>query len=185
MNIDVENSPNHYLKYLYFSRFIVQSIWAALALTVFKSSDFLPIMIACYPMLDVLFTLIEVKAQDSGLRTSQGITILIGLCTTLVIAALQQKAVLILDLFGTWAILAGLMQAATGIQRRHLLGGQWAMILSGSQSTLAGIAFIVGGNAGKYHIEDLPRYAIFGALYFLFSTLRLWLAKPKNFSLNS
>ncbi len=44
-------------------------------------------------------------------------------------------------IFGGWALLAGLLQLAVGILRRQRLGGQWAMILSGLQSTAAGVAF--------------------------------------------
>lgn len=41
------------------------------------------------------------------------------------------------------------------------------MILSGAQSSLAGVAFLVGGLAGTVHVQDLGGYAIFGAIYFL------------------
>jgi hypothetical protein len=47
------------------------------------------------------------------------------------------------------------------------MGGQWAMILSGAQSTAAGVAFALGGLSGKFQIKDLGGYAVFGAIYFL------------------
>ncbi|MBW8749679.1 MAG: hypothetical protein JF584_19415, partial [Acidobacteria bacterium] len=58
-------------------------------------------------------------------------------------------------------------QLVAGLIRRKQLGGQWAMILSGAQSTEAGIAFVLGGLSGKLHAKDLGGYAIFGAVYFL------------------
>lgn len=70
-------------------------------------------------------------------------------------------------IFGAWALIAGLLQLVVGILRRRHLGGQWAMILSGAQSTAAGVAFALGGLSGKFHIKDLGGYAIFGAVYFL------------------
>ena len=69
--------------------------------------------------------------------------------------------------FGAWAAAAGLAQLAVGIFRRKEFGGQWAMILSGLQSTAAGVAFILGALHGKTHIKDLGGYAIFGGVYFL------------------
>ena len=47
------------------------------------------------------------------------------------------------------------------------MGGQWAMILSGVQSAVAGVAFILGGLHDKTHIKDLGGYAVFGGVYFL------------------
>jgi hypothetical protein len=41
------------------------------------------------------------------------------------------------------------------------------MILSGLQSTAAGLTFIVGALYGKTHIKDLGGYSILGGVYFL------------------
>jgi hypothetical protein len=68
--------------------------------------------------------------------------------------------------FGAWALVAGALQLISGLVRRRQLGGQWAMILSGAQSCLAGVAFVLGGLSRKLHAKDLGGYAIFGAIYF-------------------
>jgi hypothetical protein len=47
------------------------------------------------------------------------------------------------------------------------------MILSGAQSTAAGVVFALGGLSGKFHIKDLGGYAIFGAIYFLVAGILL------------
>jgi hypothetical protein len=47
------------------------------------------------------------------------------------------------------------------------------MILSGAQSTAAGIAFVLGGLGGKLHTKDVGGYAIFGAVYFLIGGILL------------
>ena len=47
------------------------------------------------------------------------------------------------------------------------------MILSGAQSSAAGIAFILGGLAGKFHTKDMGGYAVFGAVYFLIGGILL------------
>ena len=41
------------------------------------------------------------------------------------------------------------------------------MILSGAQSMVAGVAYLLGGLYDKRHIKDVGGYALFGALYFL------------------
>jgi uncharacterized membrane protein HdeD (DUF308 family) len=76
-------------------------------------------------------------------------------------------------IFGAWAFGAGLLQLVAGLVRRKQLGGQWAMILSGAQSTAAGIAFVLGGLGGKFHAKDMGGYAIFGAIYFLIGGILL------------
>lgn len=50
---------------------------------------------------------------------------------------------------------------------KQLGSGQWAMILSGAQSMIAGVAYFSGGLYDKRHIKDVGGYATFGALYFL------------------
>jgi len=84
----------------------------------------------------------------------------------------------VLGVFGAWAILAGLLQLATGVQRWKSFGAQWAMILSGAQSALAGGFFISRslGNAVP-GIADIAPYAAFGAFYFAASALWLLLRR--------
>ena len=85
-----------------------------------------------------------------------------------------QNPIYAVAIFGVWAFGAGVLQLVVGlIRRRQLGGGQWSMILSGAQSGLAGIAFIVLGLHEKRHIKDVAGYAIFGALYFLIAGILL------------
>jgi uncharacterized membrane protein HdeD (DUF308 family) len=79
----------------------------------------------------------------------------------------------VLAVFGAWATLSGLLQLATGV-RRWAAGGQWAMVLSGAQSALAGVFFIKRSLAEPIPgIKDIAPYAAFGAFYFFVSTV--WL----------
>lgn len=81
----------------------------------------------------------------------------------------------VLQLFGAWAILAGLLQLLTGIRRRRAYGAQWAMILSGAQSALAGGFFIAASLSPTVPpvITTVAPYAAFGAFYFLVSAIAL------------
>jgi uncharacterized membrane protein HdeD (DUF308 family) len=158
------------LRNLYFTRTIVQLIWAAAVIGVAAANPGLgATLLVLYPLWDVACTLYDLKtssgldsARTQYLNAAAGIITAIGIATTGY--SHPQYAVAI---FGGWAFAAGLLQLAVGVLRRQRTGGQWAMILSGAQSTAAGLAFVLGGLSGKFHIKDLGGYAIFGAIYFL------------------
>jgi uncharacterized membrane protein HdeD (DUF308 family) len=80
----------------------------------------------------------------------------------------------VLAVFGAWAIVSGLLQLGTGLRRWKAYGAQWAMILSGAQSALAGAVFIFqAGTSAVPTISTVVGYAGFGAFYFLVSALSL------------
>jgi uncharacterized membrane protein HdeD (DUF308 family) len=81
----------------------------------------------------------------------------------------------VLAVFGAWAILSGLLQLGAGLKRWKRFGAQWAMVLSGAQSALAGAFFIFqAGLPAMPSIATVTGYAGFGAFYFLVSAL--WLS---------
>lgn len=158
------------LRNLYFTRTIVQLIWAvAIIGTAAKNPALGASLLIFYPLWDVACTLYDLKSSaGSNSAKTQYVNAAVGAVTAVGIGftvySHPQYAVAI---FGVWALVAGLLQLAVGILRRRRLGGQWAMILSGAQSTAAGVTFVLGGLNGKFHIKDLGGYAIFGAIYFL------------------
>jgi hypothetical protein len=152
-------------------RTVFQVIWAAAVIsTVHAQPRVASILLIAYPLWDVACTLYDLMASrpTGSARTSQIINALLGFATALGISltAFSIPAYSI-AIFGAWALGAGLLQLIAGLLRRKQLGGQWAMIVSGAQSSAAGIAFVLGGLAGKLHTKDIGGYAIFGALYFL------------------
>jgi hypothetical protein len=67
------------------------------------------------------------------------------------------------------------LQLGAGLARWKTVGAQWAMILSGAQSALAGAFFIYqAGRPAMPSIATVIGYAGFGAFYFLVSAL--WLS---------
>lgn len=158
------------LRNLYFIRTAFQLVWAAGVLsTAVTQPTVAAMLLVVYPLWDVACTVYDLKALSpaGSARTSQFINAILGTATALGIAVtvLRQPAYAI-AIFGAWALGAGLLQLIAGLIRRKLLGGQWAMILSGTQSAAAGIAFVLGGLSGKFHTKDMGGYAIFGAIYF-------------------
>jgi uncharacterized membrane protein HdeD (DUF308 family) len=158
------------LRNLYFTRTVVQFLWAVAVLaTAAKDPAAAATLLILYPLWDVACTLYDLRSSTgSNSVTTQYVNCAVGLITAIGIGlTAYSNPAYAVAIFGGWALLAGLLQLAVGILRRQHLGGQWAMILSGVQSTAAGAAFIFGGLSGKFHIKDLGRYAIFGAIYFL------------------
>jgi hypothetical protein len=164
------------LRNLYFARTAVQLIWAAAVLvTAAENPTLAANLLILYPLWDVACTLYDLKtsagsdsAKTQYVNAAMGIIAAVGIGFTGY--SHPQYAVAI---FGGWALVAGLLQLAVGILRKRRLGGQWAMILSGAQSTAAGLAFALGGLSGKFHIKDLGGYAVFGAIYFLIGGILL------------
>jgi hypothetical protein len=159
------------LRDLYFVRTVFQLIWAAGVLATAPTQPrFAAIFLILYPLWDVACTLYDLRSSNptGSARTSQVINALLGTATALGIAlTVFSQPVYSIAIFGAWALAAGLLQLVAGLIRRKQLGGQWAMILSGAQSAVAGVAFVFGGLSGKFHTKDIGGYAIFGAVYFL------------------
>ena len=125
-------------------------------------------------MLPVPLYDLKTSRHEGDARTSQLINIALGVAAALGIAiTVFGKPAYAIAIFGGWALGAGLLQLLVGLVRRRQLGGQWAMILSGAQSSVAGIAFALGGLSGKFHIQDIGGYAVFGAIYFLIGGILL------------
>lgn len=170
-------TSNRSLRNLYFTRTLFQIVWAScLILTAPSQPRLAAILLILYPLWDVACTLYDLNtSMQAGLaRTSQTINVVFGVATALGIAlTVFDQTAYAIAIFGGWALGAGLLQLLIGLIRRSQLGGQWPMILSGAQSTLAGVAFLLGGLSGKLQIKDLGGYAIFGAIYFLIGAILL------------
>jgi uncharacterized membrane protein HdeD (DUF308 family) len=116
-----------------------------------------------YPAWDATANLADARVNGGLIANpSQALNVAVSAITALaVIAAIGRDTYAVLAVFGVWAILAGVLQLATGVRRWRQVGAQWAMILSRSIGTVAPT------------ILDVAPYAGFGAFYFLLSAI--WL----------
>jgi uncharacterized membrane protein HdeD (DUF308 family) len=167
---------SRWLQVYYFILAAVSAAWVAAAITVGATVP--PIasaLLLAYPAWDAIANIADAQCSG-GLRAnpSQAINAAISMITTIaVLFALAQSPHTVLAVFGVWAALSGLLQLVTAIRRRKT-GAQWAMILSGAQSTLAGGFFISAAvRTGDPGINDIAPYAAFGAFYFLVAAV--WL----------
>jgi uncharacterized membrane protein HdeD (DUF308 family) len=134
------------------------------------------VLLVIYPAWDAFANFIDMsRSGGAGKNRTQAVNIAVSAVTTVaVFLAVSVGAPPALEIFGVWAILSGLLQLATAIRRWKDLGAQWAMILSGAQSALAGAFFIsqTGGSMPPA-ILKIAGYATVGAAYFLISAV--WL----------
>jgi uncharacterized membrane protein HdeD (DUF308 family) len=161
----------------YFIRAGVAAVWVAAAFTIAPSNPILAgVLLVIYPAWDALANARDALA-NGGFRANapQALNTAVSAAIALaVLTALQIDMRLVLVLFGAWAILAGLLQLAVGVRRWRAYGAQWAMVLSGAQSALAG-GFFIKSAAGPFAsvITVVAPYAAFGAFYFLVSGILL------------
>ena len=172
-----------WLKSYYFTRFAVSTAWVLLAFTVAKAMPPLAaIMLVAYPAWDALANFIDAR-RTGGLNRNktQLLNFVISVITAVAVAiALGQGMNTVLAVFGVWAVLSGLFQLATAV-RRWKSGAQWAMVLSGAQSALAGIFFVkMAGGAATIDITNVAPYAAFGAFYFLVSAIWLTVSDARR-----
>jgi hypothetical protein len=170
-------SANHWLKTYYFSRAVFSIGWIVLAVTIAKNAPLLAAaLLVAYPAWDAIANYID-ATKTGGLKSnlSQTLNLVVSALTTVSVAiALGASMNAVLAVFGAWAILAGLFQLITAVRRWKSYGAQWAMILSGAQSALAGIFFLkTAAGSATPDITAIAPYAAFGAFYFLISAI--WL----------
>ena len=171
-------SSNGWLKHYYYLRFAVSAAWVAAAFTVAKSS--LPLaaaMLVAYPAWDALANYIDARRTGGLSRNkSQLLNFVVSIVTAIAIAiALGHSMNAVLSVYGVWAVVSGVLQLLTALRRWKTNGAQWAMILSGAQSALAGVFFVkMAGGTEIIGITNVAPYAAFGAFYFLVSAL--WLS---------
>jgi hypothetical protein len=176
-SIDAPSPDRDWLKTYYYLRFAVSALWVVLAFTAARAMPALAAaMLVAYPAWDALANYLDADRSGGLTRNkSQMLNVLVSIVTAVMVAAtLPHGMHAVLRIFGIWAVLAGLFQLATGVRRWKAYGAQWAMILSGAQSGLAG-AHMLGkaAAAAPVSIADIAPYAAFGAFYFLISAVSL------------
>ncbi|MDQ0559909.1 uncharacterized membrane protein HdeD (DUF308 family) [Rhizobium mesoamericanum] len=167
-----------WLKQYYFSRAAFSVLWVAAALTAGQHSFAVAAaLLIIYPAWDAAANVVDAaKSGGLAINRSQAINATASSVMTIaVILALTVSMNWVLGAFGLWAIFSGLLQLGTAVRRWKTSGGQWAMILSGGQSAVAGALFIFQAQMPQEpSISTVAGYAGVGAFYFLVSAI--WLS---------
>ncbi|PSO15303.1 hypothetical protein [Bradyrhizobium sp. MOS003] len=166
-----------WLKQYYFLRAAFSLAWVIAALAIAPSSAVVAAtLLVAYPAWDAAANYLD-ALWSGGLNQNrtQGLNVLVSLLTAFAVAlALRVSMNWMLGIFGAWAMLSGLLQLGTALRRWKLYGAQWAMVLSGGQSALAGGFFIFQATMPAVpSIANVAGYAAIGAVYFLVSAV--WL----------
>lgn len=175
---------DQWLKQYYFTRAAFSVLWVAAALTAGRHSFAVAAaLLIIYPAWDAIANVID-AARSGGLAAnrSQAINVAASsIMTIAVILALTMNMNWVLGAFGLWAIFSGLLQLGTAVRRWKTSGGQWAMILSGGQSSLVGALFIFQAQMPQEpSISTVAGYAGVGAFYFLVSAIWLSIALSRR-----
>ena len=173
----VRADRERWLKQYYFIRAAFSIAWVVAAIVVGASSPAVAgILLVLYPAWDAAANFVD-GWRSGGLtqNRTQALNVVVSVATAIaVLVALQVSMNGVLGVFGAWAILAGLLQLGTAIRRWKSYGAQWAMVLSGGQSALAGGFFVFQATTPMSpSIASVTGYAAVGAIYFLVSAL--WL----------
>ncbi|MBF8188053.1 hypothetical protein ITP53_20395 [Nonomuraea sp. K274] len=163
------------LRNLYYVRFGFAVVWAGLV--VLTASTLNPASIALlviYPLFDVVAAVIDFRSSGTTRpRVPLYVNMALSLLTAIGLAVAVTSGIPdVLRVWGVWAITAGIVQLIVAILR-YRLGGQWAMILSGGISTLAGTSFILQAGGSNASVTAIAGYATLGGIFFVISAIRL------------
>lgn len=173
----VRADRERWLKQYYFLRAAFSVAWVVAAFAVGPSSAVIAgALLVLYPVWDAAANFVDgLRSGGLNQNRTQVLNVVVSLATAFaVLLALQMSMNWVLGVFGAWAILSGLLQLGTAVRRWKSYGAQWAMVLSGGQSALAGGFFIFQATTPiSPSIATVTGYAAVGAIYFLVSAV--WL----------
>lgn len=178
------DSGDDWLKHYYFSRAVFSILWVAAALTAGRQSfPVAAVLLVIYPAWDAAANYVD-AIRNGGLANNRSQAINIGVSSVMTVAVVIALTIgmnWVLGAFGLWAIFSGLSQLGTAVRRWKTRGGQWAMVLSGGQSALAGAIFIAQAlKPVEPSIANVAGYAGFGAFYFLVSAIWLTVGRMRQ-----
>lgn len=172
-----EPSSNQWLQTYYFLRVCVSIVWIVLAIFIGKHDPVIgALLLVVYPAWDALANYLDARRSGGlGVNLPQLFNLVVSVIVAVSIGvALTSSMSAAIMVFGAWAIFSGVLQLAAAVRRWKTSGGQWAMVLSGAQSTLAGAFFFKQASSGMaLDVTTVAPYAAFGAFYFLISAI--WL----------
>lgn len=169
------------LRLLHLARAGFALVWAvallgAVALAA-APSDIGPVsaaLLVLYPLVDVAAAIVDARSSRAD-RSTPGLyanVVISAVAAVGLVVAVAFGVPAVLQVWGAWAVVAGLVQLVVALGRRGL-GGRGAMIASGTISVFAGVAFVLQGTAGQASLAAPAGYALLGGAFFLVSALRL------------
>ena len=170
------------LRTLHLVRAAFSVVWVAVLLT--TSMDLVGadeptliagILLVLYPAWDVAATFLERRLAGAGSASRVGVfNIALGVAAavamTVAVLTTIGSAFLV---FGAWALLSGAAQLTVAVRRRHEVGAQWPMIISGALSVLAGGSIAAMTTSDTSGLGTMAGYSAVGAFWFIVSAVAL------------
>ena len=158
---------------VFLTRGLVAIVWAAVfAAAAGSVTTTVPvgvgILLVLYPLIDVAGSLFDARAQRGFARQ-----VLLGnaLASTVAAAGLAVAATGtvadVLVVFGVWAAVSGAAQLVVALRRRAQFGNQWPLLLAGSFSVLAGVAYIMLAGSADPRLAPLVLSTATGGTEFI------------------
>lgn len=170
-------AQDQWLQSYYYIRAAGSIIWIALAVLIGKNNPAIgAVLLVLYPAWDALANYFDAsKSGGLSVNPPQKFNFIVSLIVAAaIIWALSVSMNTTIKVFGLWAIFSGVLQLSASIRRWKQSSGQWAMILSGAQSALAGLfMFKQASNDVALDVTTVAPYAAFGVFYFLISAITL------------
>jgi uncharacterized membrane protein HdeD (DUF308 family) len=133
----------------------------------------LALLVAVYPAIDVVASLAEAAQGGEAANRLRINAALSSIAVAgLAIAAFGSDVSSVLAVFGSWAVVSGLIQLFNAIQRRRKGSREIPMLISGGVSAIAGASIIASSGANDPSLSGLAGYATLGAVLFVVWALR-------------
>ncbi|MCW2995320.1 MAG: hypothetical protein JWQ18_2815 [Conexibacter sp.] len=133
----------------------------------------LALLLTAYPVIDVVASLAEAAQGGEAANRLRINAALSGIAVAgLAVAAFGSDVSSVLAVFGSWAVVSGLIQLFNATQRRRNGSREIPMLVSGGLSAIAGASIIASSGADDPSLTTLAGYATLGAVLFLVWALR-------------
>ena len=168
------------MRTVYLARSGFAIVWAVLLLVTASSLDSIAsisavtvVLLVLYPLVDLAAALIDLRSGRASRPAALSVNVALSSLAALGLAfAVGSDLAAVLRVWGAWAVTAGVVQLVVAVRRRAL-GGQWAQVLSGGISVLAGGSFLVQAGSDSASLGSIAGYATLGGIFFLVSAIRL------------
>lgn len=177
-------AQNQWLHSYYYIRAAGSLVWITLAVLIGKNNPATgAVLLVLYPAWDAIANYLD-ASRSGGLSFNppQKFNFIVSLLVAAaIIWALSISMNATIKVFGLWAIFSGVLQLSASVRRWKQANGQWAMILSGAQSALAGVFMFKQASSNMaLDVTTVVPYAAFGVFYFLISAITLTIKKSRR-----
>jgi uncharacterized membrane protein HdeD (DUF308 family) len=175
--VSINSTENLHIQ-LFLTRGLIAIAWAVVFAVAAKSvttgvAAGAGVLLVLYPLIDVVGCLIDARSQHGSARQMLQANAAVSAVAAVALGVAATGSVAnVLAVFGVWAVLSGAAQLVVALRRRALLGNQWPMLLAGSVSIIAGVAYLMLSAGDDPKLRPLAIYTATGGIEFV---VQAWL----------